>query len=91
MNATNYFETAILNSMRGVALTAPAKIYLALFLTDPTDSGQAGVEIAYPEYVRQEITFSAPASVPGASECRMIPRLPSPKPVSMPVLQPILA
>ena len=65
MNATNYFETAILNSMRGVALTAPAKIYLALFLTDPTDSGQAGVEIAYPEYVRQEITFSAPASVPG--------------------------
>ena len=65
MYATNYFETAILNSMRGVALTAPARMYLALFLTDPTDTGQAGVEAAYGEYVRQEITFSVPASVSG--------------------------
>ena len=65
MYATNHFETEILNNMRGVALTAPAKMYIALFLTDPTDTGQAGVEVNYAEYARQEVTFSAPASVTG--------------------------
>lgn len=65
MYATNHFETAILNNMRGVTLTAPAKMYLALFLTDPTDSGQAGTEVAYADYARQEITFSAPAAITG--------------------------
>ena len=63
--ATNHFETAILNTMRGVTLAAPAKIYLALFLTDPTDTGQAGTEAAYAGYARQEVTVSAPAEVTG--------------------------
>lgn len=65
MYATDHFETAILNSMRGTTLTAPTTMYLALFITDPTDSGQAGTEIAYEEYARQEVTFSTPADVTG--------------------------
>ena len=65
MYATNYFETAILNTMRGTTLTAPAAVYLALFITDPTETGQGGTEISYSEYQRQPVTFSAPAQVTG--------------------------
>lgn len=65
MYATNYFETAILNSMRGTTLTAPATMFLALYITDPTDTGQAGAEVAYEGYQRQPVTFSAPAEVTG--------------------------
>ncbi len=65
MYATNFYETAILNTMRGTTLTAPATMYLALFLTDPTDTGQAGTEVSYSEYQRQPISFAAPAEVTG--------------------------
>ena len=81
MNATNYFETAILNSMRGVDLTAPATMYLALFLTDPTDSGQAGTEVVYTDYARQPITFSAPAVVTGGIGMQNDRRITFPKSV----------
>ncbi len=63
MYATDYFEKAILNSMRGVALTAPGTMYLALFLTNPTETGTAGTEVTYGEYARVPIVFSTPASV----------------------------
>lgn len=65
MYATNKFETDILNLLRGVSITAPAKVYLALFLNSPTETGQAGTEITYTGYARQEISFSAPASMNG--------------------------
>lgn len=60
MHAANYFENAMLNLFRGTQITAPAKVYLALFLTDPTDTGTAGTELSYTNYARQEVTFSAP-------------------------------
>ena len=60
MHAANYFEDAMLNLFRGTQITAPAKVYLALFLTDPTDTGSAGIEISYENYARQEVAFEAP-------------------------------
>ena len=82
MYATNHFETAILNSMRGTTLTAPATIYLALFITDPTDTGQAGTEVNYEGYQRQPITFSAPAEVTGGVGIQNDAQITFPKAVS---------
>ena len=62
MYASNYFENAMLNLMRSQSITAPANLYLALFLSNPGDSGSDGTEITYSGYQRQAITFSAPAS-----------------------------
>lgn len=68
MYATDHFERQLLNSMRGVTLAAPAAMYLALFLTNPTESGQAGTEVSYDGYQRVPITFSPPtASANGMS------------------------
>ncbi len=61
MYATNYFENAMLNLMRGTSITAPATMYLALFLSNPGDTGTEGTEITYSGYARQAITFSTPA------------------------------
>lgn len=62
MYASNYFEQAILNLLRGNSITAPGTVYLGLFLTNPTDTGQAGNELSYSGYVRQPITLTAPAA-----------------------------
>ena len=61
MYASNYFETAMLNVMRGTSITAPAKVYLALYANNPGDTGAEGTEVSYTGYARQEITFSTPA------------------------------
>ena len=61
MYATNYLEAAILNTMRGNAFTAPAKVYLALFLTSPTDAA-AGTEVSYEGYQRLPVAFTPPAA-----------------------------
>lgn len=61
MFASNYFENKMLNLMRGQAITAPATLYLGLFLSNPGDTGTEGTEISYTGYARQPITFSAPA------------------------------
>ena len=61
MYATNYFETQMLNLMRGTSITAPTNVYLALFLSNPGDTGTEGTEVTYTNYARQAITFSAPA------------------------------
>ena len=62
MYATNYFENAMLNLMRGTSITAPATMYLALFLSNPGDSGVDGTEITYAGYERKAITFSTPSA-----------------------------
>lgn len=62
MYATNFFETAMLNLMRGTSITAPSNLYLALFLSNPGDTGTEGTEVTYSGYARQAITFSAPAA-----------------------------
>lgn len=62
MYATNYFENLMLNLMRSQSITAPSNIYLALFQSNPGDTGTEGTEISYSGYARQAITFSAPAA-----------------------------
>lgn len=62
MYASNYFENLMLNLMRGQSITAPANLYLALFLSNPSDTGSEGTEITYSGYQRMPITFSAPAA-----------------------------
>jgi hypothetical protein len=60
---TNAYETLVLNTMRGTTATAPASVYVALFLSDPTESGTAGTECSYSGYARQVLTLSAPSAV----------------------------
>lgn len=59
---TNYFETTIMNTMRGMTAAAPATVYVALFLSDPTESGIAGTEADYSGYVRQPINLTTPVT-----------------------------
>lgn len=60
---TNTFETAVLNAMRATTATAPATVYAALFLSDPTETGAAGTEASYGGYARQAITLASPTTV----------------------------
>lgn len=60
MWATNYFEDYMLNLMRGQNIPAQENMYLALFLSNPSDTGTAGTEISYSGYARQKITFTIP-------------------------------
>ena len=62
MYASNYYENLVLNLMRGQSIAAPAQLYLALFLSNPGDTGSEGTEITYSGYARQPITFSSPAA-----------------------------
>ena len=59
---TNTFETLVLNAARGITATAPANIYVALFLSSPTETGAAGTEVAYTGYARQAITLETPTT-----------------------------
>lgn len=59
---TNYFETTIMNTMRGITAVAPGTVYVALYLSDPTESGVAGTEADYSGYVRQPISLTTPAA-----------------------------
>lgn len=62
MYGTNYFETIILNVLRGTEAAAISNVYVGLFLTNPGEAG-AGTEVAYTGYKRQKITFTAPAAM----------------------------
>ncbi|MDO5716372.1 MAG: hypothetical protein Q4Q17_01100 [Tissierellia bacterium] len=61
MYASDYMEDKILKIFSGVTFSAPAKVYLGLFLSSPGESGREGTEVSYTGYQRQEITFSVPA------------------------------
>ena len=63
MYLTNYAERAFLNTFLGIAWPAPIKIYVGLFLSNPTDTGTSGVEISYTGYQRQMVNFGEPVSV----------------------------
>jgi hypothetical protein len=58
---SNYLENALINgTLRATSYTAPTTVYLALYLTDPTDA-DVGTEVSGGSYVRQSITFGAPS------------------------------
>ncbi|WP_339292736.1 hypothetical protein MKY48_08710 [Paenibacillus sp. FSL W8-0187] len=62
MNMSNYLATALLNQVfRNTAYTRPAKVYIALYTSNPT-AADTGQEVSGGGYIRQEVTFGAPTS-----------------------------
>ena len=58
---SDYLEASLLNAtLRNTAFTSPTTVYVALFLTDPTDAG-SGTEVSGGSYARQSATFAAPS------------------------------
>lgn len=63
--ASDWLETAVLNHFfRGVSTPAPAQVFLALYISDPTDA-DIGTEVQGGGYLRPQVTFTAPAQVDG--------------------------
>lgn len=58
--ATNYFENMVLGPLRGIPATAPTNVYIALYLTNPGETG-SGTEVSGGGYARMPVTFSSPA------------------------------
>lgn len=66
MSFSDYLEASALNHyFRNVATTSPTTVYLALYGSDPTDTGSAGTEVSTGSYARQAITFGAPGATNG--------------------------
>jgi hypothetical protein len=64
--ASYWLQNAVLNHFfRGVTVNSPSQVFLALYISDPTGA-DVGVEVAYSEYLRQQVTFTAPTQ--GANE-----------------------
>lgn len=59
---TNIFEQYVLNAARSTTTTAPAEVYVALFLSSPTETGTAGTEASYTGYARQTVTLDTPTT-----------------------------
>ena len=58
-NLTNFAENALIDALlRGQALGAPATFHVALFSSDPTETGAAGTELSYTGYARVAVTSS---------------------------------
>lgn len=56
---TNYAENKIIDALfRAQALGAPATLYVALFTSDPTETGAAGTEVSGGSYARVAVTAS---------------------------------
>jgi len=61
MSKSNYLETQVLNHvLRNTAYSAPATVYMAVYTVAPTETG-GGTEVSGNGYVRQPVTFTAPA------------------------------
>ena len=59
---SNYLENALINAvLRNTAYTSPTTVYVALFISDPTDA-DTGTEVSGGSYARQSVTFSAPSN-----------------------------
>lgn len=57
---SDYLENALLNAvLRNTPYISPAKVYVALFTSDPADVG-SGTEVTGGDYARQEVDFTAP-------------------------------
>lgn len=59
MQISDWLSAALLNeAFRGVAWTPPSAVYLALYISDPTQA-DTGTEVSGGAYARQQITFAA--------------------------------
>ena len=62
---TDYLEEALLNHVfRSVYYTPPGNAYLALYVSQPDETG-AGTEVTGGSYVRQPVSFAAAVSPAG--------------------------
>jgi len=78
--ASTWLQNAIFSHFfRNAPVTGPAQVFLGLFRTDPTNQ-DVGVEITYPEYNRQLVTFTAPVDSAGLSVIRNSVTLRFPRP-----------
>ena len=77
---TNHFEQLILNTMRGITAVAPANVYVALFLSDPTETGVAGTEADYTGYVRQTLELDTPTASGTTVTCKNTSQVTFPTP-----------
>ena len=59
--ATHFFEAQILNTLRNITAVGYSSLFVGLFVTNPTNTGAAGIEISYANYERQPIQFTPPA------------------------------
>ena len=65
---SNWMAASVMNEyFRGVTVTPPAAVYLALYTTNPTDS-DTGTELSGGGYARQQIVFSEPMVVAGKTQ-----------------------
>ena len=62
MYATNFFENKMLMLLKGESITPPTNMYLALYQSDPTDTGTGGLEVTYTGYARRQVNFTEPAA-----------------------------
>jgi len=79
---TNHFEQLILNTMRGITAVAPANVYVALFLSDPTETGVAGTEADYTGYVRQTLELDTPTASGTTVTCKNTSQITFPTPAA---------
>lgn len=63
--ASRFYSTQILNTFRNVTALGQTQLFAGLFITDPTDTGVDGIEIAYTGYQRQPIAFTPPEDFNG--------------------------
>jgi len=64
MSLTNAFETSTLSYLLTTgSVTRPTAWYVALFTSDPTDTGAAGTEVSGFSYARVAVTFSVTDNV----------------------------
>ena len=78
MYATNYLERGFLNVMKNISLNAPDKVYVGLYITNPTEEG-TGIEVKYNGYERQEIKFSSAAEEDGQIQIKNLEQVNFPK------------
>lgn len=59
MSFTNTYENHVMNYVfTSTSVTRPTAWYVALFTSDPTDTGSAGTEVSGYSYARTAVTFS---------------------------------
>ncbi len=70
MAMSNYLEEKVLNAvLRAQPFPTITKVYVALFTTDPGETGSTGTEVSGGGYSRKEIAFSGPTQVGEVATC----------------------
>ena len=60
MFATHHYETILSNTFRNVSAVGVTNLFLGLYLTNPTNYGNSGIEVSYQTYARQPLQFITP-------------------------------